>query len=111
LQHRQSFIKHVKLLQNEYPKYTQKQLEDMMANVIKKYTIPAYLEDLNDEWWNDAKLSDEWLDKIFPEFYKQLRLDKNSFNFNMFGSCHQQHTDEMQHKKQELQSWLPRIDR
>jgi energy-coupling factor transporter ATP-binding protein EcfA2 len=74
-------VKHAKLLQNEYPQYTQKQLEDMMSNAIKKYTIPAYLEDLNDVWWNDAKLSDEWLDKIFPEFYKQLGLDKNSFNF------------------------------
>jgi hypothetical protein len=65
----------------KYPKYTQKQLEDIMSNAIKKYTIPAYLEDLNDVWWNDAKLSDEWLDKIFPEFYKQLGLDKNTFNF------------------------------
>ncbi|GHT19865.1 ATPase AAA [Bacteroidia bacterium] len=74
-------IEHAKLLRHEYPKYTQTQLEDMMSNAITKYTIPAYLEDLDDAWWSDAKLSDDWLDKIFPEFYKQLGLDKNSFNF------------------------------
>lgn len=65
-------IKHAKLLQNKYPGFTQKQLEEKMQSAIQKYTIPAYLDDLNDNWWNDAKLSDEWLDKIFPEFYRQV---------------------------------------
>jgi hypothetical protein len=72
-------IKHAKLLQNKYPRFTQRQLEEMMANAIRKYTIPAYLEDLSDGWWSDAKLSDDWLDKIFPEFYRQLNVPQDFF--------------------------------
>jgi hypothetical protein len=34
--------------------------------------LPAYLKNPDDEWWNTAKLSDDWLDKIFPAFYRQL---------------------------------------
>jgi hypothetical protein len=37
--------------------------------------LPAYLKNLNDEWWSTAKLSDDWLDKIFPAFYKQLGIN------------------------------------
>jgi hypothetical protein len=47
-----------------------------MNHAITDYTLPAYLKDLNDSWWNDAKLSDEWLDKIFPAFYKGLNVPK-----------------------------------
>lgn len=72
-------LQHAKLLQMKYPKFAQKQLEEKMQTAIQKYTIPAYLEDLNDEWWNDAKLSDEWLDKIFPEFYKQLDIPQDFY--------------------------------
>ena len=72
-------LQYAKLLQNKYSKYTQKQLEEKMQSSIQKYTIPAYLEDLNDDWWNDAKLSDEWLDKIFSEFYKQLNIPQDFY--------------------------------
>ena len=72
-------VKHAKMLQNKYPKFTQKQLEEKMQSAIQKYTIPAYLGDLNDNWWNDVKLSDEWLDKIFPEFYKQVGLPQDFY--------------------------------
>ncbi len=61
-------LKHAKLLHVQYPKYTPEQLGEMMQQVITDNTTPKYLRDLNDEWWNTAKLSDEWLDKIFPEF-------------------------------------------
>jgi hypothetical protein len=47
----------------------------MMQKAITKFTIPAYLENLNDEWWNTSKLSDEWLDRIFPELYQLLNVD------------------------------------
>ena len=72
-------LQHAKLLQNKHPKFTQKQLETTMQLAIQKYTIPAYLEDLNDDWWNNAKISDEWLDKIFPEFYKQLNIPQDFY--------------------------------
>ena len=47
-------------------------LEHTMQQAIADYTLPAYLKNLDDEWWSTAKLSDDWLDKIFPAFYKQL---------------------------------------
>ena len=72
-------LQHAKSLQTKYPQFTQKQLEEKMQSAIRKYTIPAYLEDLNDDWWNNAKLSDEWLDKIFPEFYKQLSIPQDFY--------------------------------
>ena len=65
-------IKHAKLLQGEYPQFSQQQLEQAMQQAIADYTLPAYLKNSDDEWWNTAKLSDEWLDKIFPAFYRQL---------------------------------------
>ena len=72
-------LQHAKLLHLKNPNFSQKQLEEKMQAAIRKYTIPAYLEDLNDDWWNDAKLSDEWLDKIFPEFYKQLNIPQDFY--------------------------------
>ena len=72
-------LRHAKLLQMRYSKFSQNQLEEKMQSAIKKYTIPAYLEDLNDDWWDNAKLSDEWLDKIFPEFYKQLDIPQDFY--------------------------------
>jgi energy-coupling factor transporter ATP-binding protein EcfA2 len=68
-------LKHTKSLNLQFPNYTSSQLEEIMQKTITKFTIPAYLENLNDEWWNTAKLSDEWLDRIFPEFYKQLGVN------------------------------------
>ena len=41
---------------------------------------PLYLNDRRHEWWKKAaKLSDEWLDIIFPEFYKRLGLPQDFF--------------------------------
>jgi ABC-type cobalamin/Fe3+-siderophores transport system ATPase subunit len=71
-------IKHAKLLCHQYQQFTSKQLEETMSQVITDYTLPAYLKDLNDSWWDDSKLSDEWLDKIFPKFYQQLNLSMGS---------------------------------
>jgi predicted ATPase len=65
-------VKHAKLLSNKYSNFSAKQLEDKMNQAIEEYTRPADLKDLDNSWWSDAKLSDEWLDNIFSEFYKQL---------------------------------------
>ena len=72
-------IRYAKLLQLKHPKFTQHELEEKMQTAIKKYTVPAYLEDLNDNWWDNTKLSDDWLDKIFAEFYKQLSIPQDFF--------------------------------
>jgi len=68
-------MKHAKLLQMEYPQFSQQELEQAMQQAISDYTLPAYLKNLSDEWWNTEKLSDKWLDKIFPAFYKQLGVN------------------------------------
>ncbi|MDR1682998.1 MAG: hypothetical protein LBS25_06390 [Candidatus Symbiothrix sp.] len=73
-------LKYAKLLHNQYPQFTSDHLENVMQQSISDYTLPAYLRNLNDEWWNTAKLSDDWLDKIFPTFYKQLGIN-TSVNF------------------------------
>jgi predicted ATPase len=65
-------IKHAKSLNIQYPQFTNDQLESAMQQAISDYTLPAYLKNIGDEWWNNEKLSDNWLDKIFPEFYKKL---------------------------------------
>lgn len=72
-------IKHAKLLCNKYTSFTPKQMEDKMNQAIQDYTQPAYLKDLYNDWWDNTKLSDEWLDKIFPEFYKQLNIPSDFF--------------------------------
>lgn len=68
-----------KLLSHQYTQHTSKYLEETMKQTIADYTQPAYLKDPNNSWWDDAKLSDEWLDKIFPLFYKQLDIPFNFF--------------------------------
>ncbi|MDR1098354.1 MAG: hypothetical protein LBL57_09505, partial [Tannerella sp.] len=72
-------VRHAKLLCNKYTDFTPEQMGDKMNQAIQDYTQPAYLKDLDNEWWDNTKLSDEWLDKIFPEFYKQLNLPSDFF--------------------------------
>lgn len=72
-------VKHAKLLSNKYQNYTANQLEEKMDQAIRDYTLPAYLKDPENEWWDNAKLSDDWLDKIFPEFYRQLGVPVDFF--------------------------------
>ncbi|MDR0938792.1 MAG: AAA family ATPase [Mediterranea sp.] len=66
--------RHAKQLANPYSQFSAEDLERTMREVVADYTLPAYLKDKTNDWWNDAKLSDEWLDKIFPEFYKRLGI-------------------------------------
>lgn len=72
-------IKHARLLHCKYPNFTSDQLEDMMKQALYDYTLPVYLKDMNHSWWNDAKLSDDWLDNILPEFYRQIGFTQDFF--------------------------------
>lgn len=67
-------VKYAKLLHFKYEKLSSAQLEQAMNKAIEDFTLRAYLNDLNHTWWNTAKLSDDWLDNIFPEFYKQINI-------------------------------------
>ncbi len=63
---------HAKLLSIKYPSMGAAKLVAIMKQTVQDSTVPLYLKDLENGWWNKAKLSDEWLDVIFPEFYKRL---------------------------------------
>jgi ABC-type cobalamin/Fe3+-siderophores transport system ATPase subunit len=63
---------HAKLLSIKYSSISASKLVETMKQTVQDSTVPIYLKDLKNDWWNKAKLSDEWLDVIFPEFYKRL---------------------------------------
>ncbi|MDR1416425.1 MAG: AAA family ATPase [Prevotellaceae bacterium] len=67
-------LKYAKSLQPLHPRFTEEQLSALMDEVVKDFTIPAYLKNLQNEWWDAAKLTDDWLDKIFPAFYERLGI-------------------------------------
>jgi predicted ATPase len=53
--------------------------EQLMSEVINDNTTPARLRDLNDNWWNDEKLTDNWLDLIFPAFAEKIGVHRGYF--------------------------------
>jgi hypothetical protein len=67
-------LRFAKMLTYQHEHITSPEFEKTMLEVIEDYTLRAYLKDLEHDWWNKAKLSDEWLDLIFPEFYKRSNL-------------------------------------
>lgn len=67
-------LKYAKLLNKKHPQFSTPDLERTMQETISEFTVPAYLKNSSNEWWRTAKISDEWLDKIFPEFYKKLNI-------------------------------------
>jgi hypothetical protein len=67
-------IKYAESLAKKYNHLSVQQLKQEMQNVIEDITPPLYLKDLKNEWWDTTKLSDDWLDKIFQEFYKRLNI-------------------------------------
>ena len=72
-------IRHAGLLYLKHPLFSSEQLKNTMEDVIKENTTPAALRDLSAIFWNSTKLSDDWLDIIFPEFYKRLNLPPNFY--------------------------------
>lgn len=45
-----------------------------MREAVSDRTIPAALRDSSDPWWRTVKASDEFLDLLFPDFYRRLGL-------------------------------------
>lgn len=72
-------IRHAGSLAVKHPSFSSEQLQKMMKNVVEENTTPAALRDLSNNFWDSAKLSDDWLDIIFPEFYKRLNLPQHFY--------------------------------
>jgi hypothetical protein len=51
---------------------------DIIKKVIVDNTVPRALNHLNDEWWSNEKLSDNYLSRIFDQYYSELGI-KNIF--------------------------------
>lgn len=47
---------------------------EAMRQAIQKYAPPAALQDQSDKWWIDTKITDDFLDRVFDEFYERLGL-------------------------------------
>ena len=45
-----------------------------MKGAVEDRVIPAALRNRDDPWWNSVKASDEFLDLVFPEFFRRLGL-------------------------------------
>jgi hypothetical protein len=43
-----------------------------MKEAVRYRLSPAALNDLNDPWWKTVKASDEFLDLVFPDFYRRI---------------------------------------
>jgi energy-coupling factor transporter ATP-binding protein EcfA2 len=64
--------KHAKLLGFKYSQTGSSKLEQTMKEVVADITPPIHLKKLSSDWWNTEKLSDNWLDIIFPDFFSRL---------------------------------------
>ncbi len=71
--------RHARQLGGRYTVIGVDKMVETMKQVVADLTVPLYLKDLSHTWWNTAKLTDEWLDVIFPEFYKRLNLPRDFF--------------------------------
>lgn len=67
-------LKHAQLLHHKYKQHSGTKLKEVMQESISECTLPIYLKNLNNEWWDNEKLSTNWLDLIFPEFYKKIGI-------------------------------------
>jgi AAA15 family ATPase/GTPase len=72
-------LKYAKLLASKHKHISTDTLTNTMQECINLCTLPLYLQDLEHQWWKDAKLSSDWLDLIFPQFYKQLNLPQDFY--------------------------------
>jgi hypothetical protein len=45
-----------------------------MRAAVQDRAIPAALRDADDPWWRTVKASDEFLDLVFPDFYRRMGL-------------------------------------
>ncbi len=72
-------LKHASELYKLNPAIGIETMADTMNAIIIDLTPPRYLNDINNSWWNKEKLSDDWLDPIYSEFYKRLNLPQNFY--------------------------------
>ncbi len=72
-------LQFAKLLNDKHKHIKVEVLTKTMQDCIDLCTLPLHLKDLEHQWWKDAKLSSDWLDLIFPEFYKQLNLPQDFY--------------------------------
>ncbi|MFQ5629689.1 MAG: hypothetical protein ACE5I1_13070, partial [bacterium] len=56
---------------------------EKMQELIRDYIPPAALRDRSESWWNDTKMSDDFLDKIFRKYFSEIKtpvlMDKSSY--------------------------------
>ena len=48
--------------------------EAAMQECIEDFVPRIALKDRTDAWWNDTKMSDDFLDRLFPAFFKKIGL-------------------------------------
>ena len=75
---------YAKSLNNKFSHITPKELANHMEESIREATVPIYLHNMDDKWWNENKQS-EWLDTVFTQFYKKIKVSKNFYK----GKYHQ----------------------
>jgi ABC-type cobalamin/Fe3+-siderophores transport system ATPase subunit len=72
-------LEYAATLRTKYPNFEAQALQKFMQESISLCTMPLYLQNLNDIWWSEAKLSTNWLDLIFVQFYKRLNLPQDFY--------------------------------
>lgn len=72
-------LEYAKSLNDKHKHIETNILTKTMQSSIELCTLPLYLQNLNHQWWADAKLSTDWLDLIFTEFYRQLNLPQDFY--------------------------------
>lgn len=45
-----------------------------MSNAYRRHIPPAALEDRSDRWWSEVKASDDFLDRVFADYFASLGL-------------------------------------
>ena len=68
-----------KIISSHFPDTEAADVVKMMQQAVSAATPPIYLADVNNDWWNRTKLSDDWLDIVFAEFYRQLNAPKDFY--------------------------------
>ncbi|MBN1338700.1 MAG: AAA family ATPase [Bacteroidales bacterium] len=52
---------------------------EIMDKCIKENTAPANLKNRNSSWWDDNKMSDDYLFQIFNQFYEELNIPQELY--------------------------------
>ena len=81
-------LKHAKQLASKFPNLGTDAVVEMMQQSITNLTPPMYINDLKHEWWDKTKLSDEWLEVIFSEFYKKLGIPIDFYKRDYYKLIH-----------------------